>query len=149
LTEKQKLKRIYGVLEKQFRRYFEEALKIKGETGKMLLQFLERRLDNVVYRLGFAPSRSIARQMIRHGHIFVNNKNVNIPSYRVRPGEIISLSPKALEMEVIKKSLSDKERKIPSWLQRKAAIGKINRLPEREEIDFEIDEDLIVEFYSR
>jgi small subunit ribosomal protein S4 len=149
LAEKQKLKRIYGVLEKQFRRYFSQALKAKGETGKTLLQLLERRLDNVVYRLGFAPSRSVARQLVRHGHVLVNNKRVNIPSYQVRPGEIISLAPKALKMEVVSKALEEKERKIPSWLQRKAAVGKINRLPERGDIDFDINEDLIVEFYSR
>jgi len=149
LAEKQKIRRIYGVLEKQFRRYFEEALKAKGETGKTLLQLLERRLDNVIYRLGFAPSRSLARQLVRHGHVLVDNKKVNIPSYQVKPGQIISLTPKALKMEAVSKSLEEKERKIPSWLQRKAAIGKINRLPEREDVDFDINEDLIVEFYSR
>jgi len=149
LAEKQKIRRIYGVLEKQFRRYFEKALKARGETGKALLQFLERRLDNVVYRLGFAPSRSVARQLVKHGHVLVDNKKVNIPSYQVKPGQIISLTPKTLKMEVVSKSLEEKERKIPSWLQRKAAIGKINRLPEREDIDFDINEDLIVEFYSR
>jgi len=149
LAEKQKLKRVYGILEKQFHRYFQQALKTKGETGKMLLKLLERRLDNVVYRLGFAPSRSVARQLVRHGHVLVNNKKVNIPSYQVKPGEIISLAPKALKMEIVTKSLEEKERKIPGWLQRKAAVGKINRLPERDEIDFNINEDLIVEFYSR
>jgi small subunit ribosomal protein S4 len=149
LAEKQKLRRIYGILEKQFRRYFQEALKARGETGKTLLQLLERRLDNVVYRLGFAPSRSVARQLVRHGHILVNNKRVDIPSYQVRQGEIISLTPKALKIEFVKKALEEKERKVPSWLQRKAAVGKINRLPEREEIDLDINEDLIVEFYSK
>jgi len=149
LAEKQKLKRIYGILEKQFRRYFQEALKAREETGKTLLHLLERRLDNVIYRLGFAPSRSVARQLVRHGHILVNNKKVNIPSYQVKPGEIISLTPKALKMEVVSKSLEEKERKIPSWLQRKAAVGKIDRLPERNEINFDINEGLIVEFYSR
>jgi len=149
LAEKQKLKRIYGILEKQFRRYFQQALKARGETGKILLQLLERRLDNVVYRLGFALSRSVARQLVRHGHVLVNNKKVNIPSYQIKPGEIISLTPKALKMEIVSKALGEKERKIPSWLQRKAAVGKINRLPEKDEIDFNINEDLIVEFYSR
>jgi len=149
LTEKQKLRRIYGILERQFRRYFQEALKAKGETGKTLLQLLERRLDNVVYRLGFASSRSIARQLVRHNHILVNNRKVNIPSYQVRVGDVVSLTPRALKLEVVKKSLAEKERKIPSWLQRKAAVGKINRLPEKEEIDLDVNEDLIVEFYSK
>lgn len=149
LAEKQKLRRIYGVLEKQFSHYFQEALKAKAETGKTLLQLLERRLDNVVYRLGFVPSRSVARQLVKHGHVLVDNKKVNIPSYQVKPGQIISLTPEALKMEIVRKSLEEKERKIPSWLQRKAAVGKINRLPEKEEIDFDINENLIVEFYSR
>jgi len=149
LAEKQKLKRIYGVLERQFRRYFQEALKTKGETGKTLLQLLERRLDNVVYRLGFAPSRLVARQLVKHGHVLVNNKKVNIPSYKVKRGEIISLAPKALKIKAVSKSLEEKERQISSWLQRRAAVGKINRLPEREDVDFDINEDLIVEFYSK
>lgn len=149
LEEKQKAKRIYGVLERQFRRYFQKALKIKEATGKVLLRLLELRLDNVVYRLGFAPSRSVARQLIRHGHVLVDNKRVDIPSYQVKPGQLISLSPGAIKMEIISKSLEEKERKIPEWLQRRAAVGKINRLPEREEIDVNINEDLIVEFYSR
>jgi len=136
-------------LEKQFYRYFQRALKIKGETGKTLLQLLERRLDNVVYRLGFALSRSVARQIVKHGFVLVNNKVVNIPSYQVRAGEVISLSPRALKVEIINKSLSERDRKIPKWLQKKATVGKISRLPECEEIDFDIDEDLIVEFYSR
>jgi len=149
LKEKQKARRIYGVLEHQFRRIFAKAFKIREATGKALLQLLERRLDNVVYRLGFVPSRSVARQLVRCGYVLVDKKKVDIPSYEVKPGQVISLSPKALKMEIVKKSLSEKERKIPSWLQRRAAVGKIIRLPEREEIDVDINEDLIVEFYSR
>jgi len=149
LAEKQKVKRIYGVLEDQFRRYFQKALEAKEVTGKILLQFLERRLDNVVYRLGFAPSRSVARQLVRHGYILVDNKKVDIPSYQLEIGQVVSLAPKALKMEIISKSLGGKERKIPEWLQRRAAVGKIKRFPEREEIDTDINENLIVEFYSR
>lgn len=140
LREKQKAKRIYGVLERQFKRYFEK---------KLPLQLLESRLDNVIYRLGFVPSRSVARQLVRHGHVLVDNKKVDIPSYQVKPGQLISLTPKALKMEVVKKSLAEKERKIPEWLQRKAAIGKMVHLPEKEEIDTDINESLIIEFYSR
>lgn len=149
LKEKQKARRIYGVLERQFRRIFNKALAGKEATGKALLQLLELRLDNVVYRLGFVPSRSVARQLIRHGHVLVDNKKVDIPSYQVKVGQLISLSPKALKMEIVKKSLAEKEKGIPSWLQRRAAVGKIKHLPEREEIDTDINEDLIVEFYSR
>lgn len=149
LLEKQKLKRTYGILERQFRRLFEKAFKIKGATGKVLLQLLEQRLDNVIYRLGFVPSRSVARQLIRHGHVLVDNKKVDIPSYQVKVGQIISLTPKALKMDLVARSLAEKERKIPEWLQREGVVGKIKRLPEREEIDLDITEDLIVEFYSR
>lgn len=150
LKEKQKLKRLYQVSEEQFRRYFQKSLKAKGkETGLLLLQALERRLDNVVYRLGFAPSRSVARQLVSHGHVLVNNKKVDIPSYEVKVGDVISLRPKSLEIEVVKKSLAEKDRKIPEWLKREATVGKIERLPTREEMETEIDESLIVEFYSR
>lgn len=149
LREKQKAKRIYGVLERQFRRYFKKASRAKGETGHVLIRILETRLDNVLYRLGFTPSRSIARQLVSHRHVLVDNNRVNLASYLVKPEQIISLTPKALELVVIKKSLAEKERKIPSWLKRKAAIGKIVRLPEKEEIESEINENLIVEYYSR
>lgn len=149
LAEKQKVKRIYGVLERQFKRLFKKAFRVKAATGKVLLQLLESRLDNVVFRLGFAPSRSVARQLISHGLVLVDNKKVDIPSYQVKPGQIITLKPKALKMEIINNALKEKERKIPEWLQRKAAVGKIKRLPEREEIDVDVDENLIVEFYSR
>lgn len=149
LREKQKLKRIYGVLERQFKRYFKEARKAKEATGKVLLQLLETRLDNVVYRLGFAPSRSVGRKLVNHGHILVEGKRVNIPSYQVKPGEVVNLSLRGLKMAIVAKSLGEKERKIPEWLKRKAGVGKIVRLPQREEIEGEINENLIVEFYSR
>ena len=149
LREKQKAKRTYGVLERQFRRYFKKAFKKRGVTGEALLQLLELRLDNVVYRLGFVPSRSVARQLVRHGHILVDGKKVDIPSYQVKPGQVINLNPKAMKIEVVKKSLAEKKKEIPSWLQKKAAVGKIIRLPTREEIGADIAEQLIVEYYSR
>lgn len=149
LREKQKTKRFYGVLEQQFENYFKKAAKVKEATGGMLLQLLESRLDNVIFRLGFVPSRSVARQLISHGHVLVDGKKVNISSYQVKPGQIVTLAPKGLEIEQVKKSLAEKERKIPIWLERKAAVGKVARLPKREEIDVDIDEHLIVEFYSR
>lgn len=149
LREKQKAKRLYGVLERQFRRNFEQAAKVREATGEALLQLLETRLDNVVYRLGFTLSRGIARQLVTHGHILVDGKKVNIPSYRVRSGEIISLAPKGLKISQVKTALEEKDRVIPGWLERKAAVGKVVRLPKREEIDASINEQLIVEFYSR
>lgn len=149
LREKQKAKRIYGVSERQFKRYFDLAGKKRGETGETLLRILELRLDNVVFRLGFVPSRSIARQMVSHGHLQVDGKKVNLPSYQLKPGQIISLTFKGLVMDQVKKMLSNKEYQVPGWLKRKAAVGKVERLPEREEIDTEVDEKLIVEYYSR
>lgn len=148
LREKQKAKRIYGVLEKQFKHYFEMAAKKKEATGEALLVFLERRLDNVLYRLGFAPSRIVARQIISHKHVFVNGKKINIVSYLVKPEDTISLSSKAMEMPIIKKILESKI-KPPAWLDKKAAVGKVLRYPKREEIENDINEQLIVEFYSR
>jgi len=149
LLEKQKLKRFYGVLERQFRIYFQKARRVKEATGEALIQLLERRLDNVVYRLGFTPSRSMAKQLIRAGGVLVDGKRVDIPSYQVKVGQTISLKPRFLNIDFVTNSLNEKERKIPEWLQRKAGVGKINRLPTRDEVDIDINEDLIVEFYSR
>jgi len=149
LREKQKVKRIYGILERQFKSYFKKALRVRKESGVVLLRFLELRLDNVIYRLGLVPSRSVARQIIRHGFALVDNKKVNIPSYQVKPGQIISLSGKALNIKPVKEFLKEKAEKPPKWLSRKAVVGKVNRFPEREEIKGSINEDLIVEFYSR
>lgn len=149
LREKQKSKRLYGVLERQFRRYYQEAAKNKEATGAVLLQFLERRLDNVFYRLGFAQSRGIARQLVNHGHVLVDGKKVDIPSYRVKAGQMISVSPKGLTIDLVKTALAEKDRAIPKWLKRKAAVGKVERLPEREEIETDINEKLIIEFYSK
>lgn len=149
LREKQKAKRSYGILEKQFRRYFGRAIKVKGATGTALLQLLESRLDNLVYRLGFAPSRSVARQLVSHGHISVNGKKVDIASYQVKPGQAISLNPKGMGLEIVKKSLADKKKETPQWLEKKAAVGRMIRLPEREELGSDINEQLIVEYYSK
>lgn len=141
LREKQKAKRIYGVSERQFKRYLEQ--------GEKLLPILESRLDNVVYRLGFVPSRSIARQIVSHGHIQVDGKKVNIPSYQLKPGQTVSLTSRGLGIDDVKKMLSNKDYRVPVWLKRKAAVGKMERLPERSEIDTEVDEKLIIEYYSR
>lgn len=149
LREKQKVKRIYGVLEKQFRRYMAEAEKSKGNTGEALLVGLERRLDNVIFRLSFAPSRPSARQIVSHRHVLVNGKKVNIPSYSLKVGDVISLDAKASNIPEIKKSLELKDIKIPSWLERKALVGKVAGLPKREEITEPISEQDIVEYYSR
>lgn len=148
LREKQKAKRLYGILEKQFNRYVKTASKIKGSTGLALLEFLETRLDNVVYKLGFAQSRAFARQLVSHGHIKVDDSRVSIPSYIVRVGQTIALSPKLSDNTQVKKSLDEIET-LPEWLERKATIGKVLRLPKREEMEQSIDEQLIVEYYSR
>jgi small subunit ribosomal protein S4 len=148
LREKQKLKRLYGVTERQLERYFGQALKKREDTGEVLLQLLETRLDNIVYRLGFVPSRSMARQLISHGHVSVNGKKVNIPSLRVSPGATLSVSSGALSLAFVKKSLSE-HTKLPDWLEKKAAVGRLVRVPERAEVEADIDENSIVEFYSR
>ncbi len=148
LREKQKAKRIFGLLEKQFKRYFEEASKVKGATGLALLEKLERRLDNVVYRLGFAKSRNFARQLVGHGHIKVNDKKVSIPSYQINIDQTIAISDKLRDNTQIKKSLEEGTT-LPEWLERRATIGRILRFPKREEMEQSINEQLIVEYYSR
>jgi len=148
LREKQKLKRTYGLLEKQLHHFFKKAQKSKKAAGEVLLQMLESRLDNIVFKLKFAPSRALARQLISHKHVLVEGKKVNIPSSMVKPGEIISLDEKALKIEEVKKSLQTKE-ELPAWLKKKAAVGQMVRLPERKEIEGDINEQLIVEYYSR
>ena len=152
LNEKQKAKFIYGVLEKQFRHYYELASKTQGVTGENLLQLLERRLDNVVYRLGFANTRREARQMVNHGHITVNGKRVDIPSYQVSPGEVISIREKSRGSEHVKQILEkNAATMIPKWLElnRETLQGKVVALSERSDIDFDINETLIVELYSK
>ncbi|NMB56966.1 30S ribosomal protein S4 [Candidatus Beckwithbacteria bacterium] len=149
LAEKQKVKYTYGVLEKQFRRYFEKAAKDPKATGVKLLQLLELRLDNLLYRLSFAPTRAAARQFVTHGHVLVNGKKNSIPSYQVRIGDIITITEKIAQNPVVKELSQNKNAKIPAWIERKALVGKIIREPEREEIDAGINEQLIVEYYSR
>lgn len=148
LREKQKAKRIYGILERQFKGYVRKASKIKGATGLSLLELLETRLDNVVYRLGLAKSRAGARQLVSHGHIQINGKKVTIPSFQVRVGSTIALSDKLRDNTQVKKSLDEFET-LPEWLERKATIGRVLRIPSREEMEQSIDEQLIVEYYSR
>jgi small subunit ribosomal protein S4 len=149
LREKQKVRRMYGLMEKQFETYMTEAFKSKGNTGEALLVKLERRLDNIVYRLGFAPSRPAARQLVSHRHVLVNAKKVNIPSFQVSVGDTISLDGKGLNMPDVKKTLDLKDFKVVSWLVRRAAAGKVERLPKREDIPEAVSEQDIVEFYSR
>ncbi len=149
LREKQKVKRMYGVLERQFRRYFENARKWRGNTGEKLLEFLERRLDNVVYRIGFVPTRSGARQLVSHGHVLVNGKKVNIPSYPVFIGQVISLKTKAMGIPSVKQMLDEKTFTPPEWLERKGPVGRVARLPGRSDVKEDISEQLIVEHYSR
>jgi small subunit ribosomal protein S4 len=152
LREKQKTKRIYGLLEKQFRGYYELASRQTGITGENLLRILECRLDNVVYRLGLAKSRDEARQIVRHNHVMVNDHRVNIPSYRVRPGEVVAVGPKSKNLLVIKTALIASEKiEVPGWLEVdiEKLQGKILSLPTREMIDCPVREQLIVELYSK
>lgn len=151
LREKQKARRYYGVLERQFERYFEMASRKKGVTGEVLLQTLERRLDNVVYRMGFAASRAEARQIVKHSHIEVNGRKVNIPSYLVREGDVVAVRESSREHKRIKELAAAATRTVPAWLSvdPEALRGTVLRLPNRDEIDTPVQEQLIVEFYSR
>jgi len=149
LREKQKAKRLYGVLERQFRRYFEKAAKNPQATGEVLLQLLESRLDNLVFRLGLTPSRSVARQLVSHRHVYVNDKRVNIASFQVKPGDTVRLGEKAMKTPAVEKNWVDRTKNLPQWLQRRGPIGKMIRLPERKEVESGIDDKLIVEYYSR
>ena len=151
LAEKQKAKYTYGVLERQFRLLFAQASRIKGITGEILLQLLESRLDNVVYRLGIAPTRAAARQLVSHCHITVNGKVVNIPSYQVKPGQVVAVREKAKSLEVIAASLEGFNHSKYPWLEWNEAdkAGKFLNVPQREEIAENIKEQLIVELYSK
>ena len=152
LREKQKVKRTYGVLENQFRRYFEAADRQKGITGDLLLQMLERRLDNVVYRLGFATSRAQARQLVRHGHFTVNGKKVDIPSYAVRQGDTVAVRGTSVQNPIIQHAMEEvKGRGIPEWLSLDSgtSAGRVSQLPTREQINLPVQEQLIVELYSK
>lgn len=151
LNEKQKVKFIYGVLEKQFAKYYEKASHDDGITGENLLRFLERRLDNVIYRAGFANTRRQARQLVNHGHFLVNGKKVNIPSYLVNKGDVITIREKSLESEGFKRILEETEgRALPKWLEKDANQQvTVVTFAERDDIDYEVNETLIVELYSR
>ncbi len=151
LKEKQKVRFIYGVLEKQFRHYYDTASNMKGVTGENMLMLLETRLDNVVYRLGLAKTRRMARQVVGHGHIRVNGKKVDIPSYQVKKGDVISLRERSTQIEMFKALREGTSVLTPKWLTFNAAelTGTVNDLPKREDIDYEVQENMIVEFYSR
>lgn len=152
LREKQKVKRMYGLLENQFRRTFAQAARTKGITGEALLVLLERRLDNVAYRLGFASSRAEARTLVRHGHILVNGKKVNIPSYFVRAGDVVSVRERSRQMARVLTAMEGAQRRgVPEWaeLDRDTCSGKIRLLPTRSDVTMPINEKLIVELYSK
>ena len=152
MREKQKLARIYGVLEKQFRGYYEEASRKSGKSGENLLRILESRLDNVVYRAGFAKSRDMARQLVRHGHFEVNGKAVNIPSYRVSPGDIVSVRANSQRLTPFEIARAESGRvEVPAWLEVIPSQGRVlvHSLPERAVIDTQVQEQLIVELYSK
>ncbi len=152
LREKQKVKRMYGILERQFRKYFNMATKVKGVTGRQLLQYLERRLDNCIFRMNFSVSRNQARQIVRHNHVLVNSKKVNIPSYMVKVNDVITLKGKDKFLNLIRDNIEIcKSRQESSWIEvnQKDLTAKVIRLPEKEDIAIQIQEQLIVELYSK
>ncbi|MCA9727374.1 MAG: 30S ribosomal protein S4 [Candidatus Eisenbacteria bacterium] len=152
LREKQKARRIYGILENQFRNYFHRASRKQGVTGEILLQLLETRLDNIVYRLGLAPSRSAARQLVRHGHVHVNARRVDIPSFSVRPGDSVSVAPPSQKLQVVKDAVANRRRtEMQAWLDfdEKTMTGVLLQVPSREDIPVPVQEHLIVELYSK
>jgi len=147
--EKQKVKFVYGVMEKQFYKLYEEATRKEGVTGELLLQYLERRLDNVIYRLGFGGTRRQARQIVSHGHILINGKRVDIASYRVKQGDVITVKEDSKELAIIKESVGQKT--VPGWLslEEGSLTARVMENPGRDAVDFEIDEAMIIEYYSR
>ena len=152
LTEKQKVKFVYGILEKQFRMYYEKAARAEGNTGEVLLSLIERRLDNVIYRLGFAATRREARQLVNHGHYTVNGKRVNIPSFQVKPGDVVAVSEKSRSTTKFKSLLEENGKKAcPKWIEKAndSFEGKIVAMPARDDIDYDVAEHLIVELYSK
>ncbi len=152
LREKQKVRRVYWIMEDQFRNYFEKASRLKGITGEVLLQLLEKRLDNVVYRMGFALNRRESRQLVRHGHFIVNGKKVDIPSYILKDGDIVAVAEQSRELQAITESLSIAEQRgFPEWVEvdTKSLTGKFVRVPSRDEIQLPVQEQLIVELYSK
>ncbi|MFN4212675.1 MAG: 30S ribosomal protein S4 [Microgenomates group bacterium] len=150
LREKQKLRFMFGVTERQLKKYFTQSIRKKGNTVVFLTRFLESRLDNIVYRLGFAPTRPAARQLVSHGHILVNDKKITIPSYQVELNDIISIdSEKATKIPYIEKFISNKDIIIPEWLERKGNMGKLISLPSSREIEKQVNLRLIIEYYSK
>jgi len=152
LREKQKVKRMYGLLERQFRRYFEMAERSRGITGEALLLLLERRLDNMIYRMGFSTSRAEARQLVRHGHFAVDGRTVNIPSFLLKPGHVVTVREKSRNVARIQEALAQAERRgVPEWLevQREAFAGRVKALPTRADLTMPINEKLVVELYSK
>lgn len=148
LREKQKVKRMFGMLEKQFGNLFLRAARQPGSSGETLLQLLERRLDNVVYRLGFGRTRAMARQLVTHGHVLVNGERAQSPSLTVKPGDVVQLDAKAQQIPVVQETVEDRAA-VPGWLQRDGMSGRVVRPPYRDEMEPDIHEQLIVEFYSR
>jgi len=151
LREKQKFKRFYGLSESQLRTYFEKAVSLRGMTGENLLILIERRLDNVVYRMGFAPSRAMARQLVNHGHFTLNGRNVDIPSIIVKPGDVIAVRETKKDKEYWKQTKEIKNPTVPKWLDydNTTLTGKVLALPQREDVDIDVKEHLIVELYSK
>ncbi|CAN5305166.1 30S ribosomal protein S4 [soil metagenome] len=149
LKEKQKVKYIYGVSEKQLRALYDKATKNPTATGAALLGLLERRLDNVIYRLGWSPTRASARQAVAHSHVQVNGKKMNIPSYTVKVSDVITVKSTSVELSFLSEGIKNSTRELPAWLEKKGGAANISRLPERKEIKEAIEEQLIVEFYSR
>ena len=149
MREKQKARFVYGVMEKQFYKLYEEATRKEGVTGELLLQYLERRLDNVVYRLGFGATRRQARQIVSHGHVLINGKRVNIASYRVKQGDVISVKEDSKQISMIKESVGQKS--VPGWLslEESTLTAKVLENPGRDAVDFDVNESMIIEFYSR
>ena len=149
LMEKQKAKAIYGIMERQFKKYYTEASRDPLATGEVMLSLLERRLDNCIYRLGFAPTRRAARQLVAHGNVQVNGKKLSIPSYQVHEGDTLNLTSNALEIPYIKDAIARDGYAVPNWLARKAAVGQMVRKPMRADFTENINDQLIVEYYSR
>lgn len=148
LREKQRAKVVYGILEKQFRKMYDSVANRPGDTSELFLSLLETRLDNVVYRLGFAKSRFMARQFVSHGHVLVNGKKVTIPSYQVKEGDVIELSQKIQKNPDVVKLLAEEKALLP-FLERKATVGKLNRMPKKEDVEVPFNMQLIIEYYSR
>lgn len=149
LREKQKTRRFYGIMERQFRKYFEKARSVRGATGEILLRLLELRLDNVVYRSGLASSRPMARQLVSHRHVLIDDKIVNLPSYQVKPGQTITLDEAAQKNPNIQPLLINPDVVLPAWIKRQGAVAAVQNPPSRQDIDTPVNEQLIVEYYSR